>query len=102
MQTPNRSMKHGWLITKDHIADSSVQAPSNLNAPGMTGPRDLTATLEEIQAHGCPFKLYDDDGNLYYEGFVLGEVSAPLRDFGMPNAGCTWAKVLVDGKWMTV
>jgi hypothetical protein len=37
--------------------------------------------------------MYDDDGELYYEGYSLaGSDFGPLWDFGMPNAGCTGIK----------
>lgn len=44
------------------------------------------------------FKMYNDDAELYYTGFLTyripaeGEelvVAGPLADFGMPDAGCT-------------
>lgn len=41
---------------------------------------------------GEKFKMYDDDGELYYEGRIVGEdyhQLEPLDDFGMGNAGCT-------------
>jgi hypothetical protein len=95
--------KFGWVITVDHIADPSEEAPSNFNAVGMMGPRGLTATAEEIKSQGVEFKMFDDDGELYYEGFVLGDdLNRPLRDFGMPNAGAVDIKIFVDGVWKTI
>ena len=37
------------------------------------------------------FKMYDDDGILYYKGTIFGEYDGfePLENFGMSNAGCT-------------
>lgn len=36
------------------------------------------------------FKMYDDDGELYYSGYAKPDADFdPLDDFGMPNAGCT-------------
>ena len=36
------------------------------------------------------FRMYDDDGILYYEGISTNDSSfGPLDDYGMPNAGCT-------------
>lgn len=39
--------------------------------------------------NGRLFRIYDDDGTLYYEGVILGDYSGfePLDDFGRPNAG---------------
>lgn len=92
--------KFGWVITADHMADPDETPSSNLNAVGMMGPRGLTASEEELKEKGYQFKMYDDDGELYYEGFVMGDdLSRPLRDFGTPNAGAVDIKVFVDGVW---
>lgn len=94
-------MAYAWVITKDHIADEDAEAPSNANANGMWGPSGCKLTPEEIQQHPERqyFKMYDDDNNLYYEGYLVDldektdEVEfCPLYDFGMPNAGCTYIK----------
>lgn len=105
-------MRTQWTITRDCIADPSYPAPSNSNAVGMVGPRNATLTSAQIKKHPdrIAFKLYDDDGTLYYEGFLIlnpdddGErIFAPLDDFGMPNAGCTEMKILSSsGKWETI
>lgn len=48
------------------------------------------------------FRMFDDDGNLYYEGVASGKDLEPLYDYGMPNAGCTYIQFFEDGKWVTV
>jgi hypothetical protein len=36
------------------------------------------------------FKMFDDDGELYYSGYAKPDADFdPLDDFGTPNAGCT-------------
>jgi len=88
---------YGWIITKDHLAFDDAKPGTNCNAIGVIGPRDCVHTEHEIKSHGLPFKMYDDDDELYYEGFLLGgDGFEPLEDFGTPNAGCT--KIEVDGK----
>jgi len=81
--------KYDWIITKDHIADKTLEPPCNCNAVGMQGPRDSTAKPDEIKK-GSYFRMYDDDDILYYEGYIIGEFHGdePLNDFGMGNAGC--------------
>lgn len=80
---------YAWIITKDHLADGSTIT----DEAGTTGPRRATADLlARLQAgEGQEFRMYDDDGELYYEGRYLGDDSedmfGPLDDFGMPNAG---------------
>ena len=46
--------------------------------------------------------MYDDDDNLYYEGTCSELDLYPLDDYGMPNAGCTKIKYLIDGKWQYI
>lgn len=78
------SNKYGWIIT---WIDNSLFDVKEL---GIMGPYGLTATAEEVKNQGQHFRMYDDDGNLYYEGYCLGDdLFAPLDDFGRPNAGCT-------------
>lgn len=90
--------RYAWAITKDHIADENAREGSNLNAKGVIGPRGVKLTAEQIENHPNReyFKMYDDDGELYYEGYFVGADDAegfePLEDFGMPNAGCTGIK----------
>jgi len=49
---------------------------------------------EELKYENLPvqFRMYDDDGNLYYSGRMKIEDFDPLDDYGMPNAGCTYLK----------
>lgn len=79
-------MAYAWTITVDHIAT---------NAEGTIGPSGATLDAEQIKEHGSFFMMYDDDGVLYYEGYVTGNFCGlePLHDFGMPNAGCTMIKM---------
>lgn len=54
------------------------------------------------------FRMYDDDGNLYYEGVSDDDDSSdafdPLDDYGTPNAGCTTIKYRssITGQWETL
>ncbi len=75
-----------WEITKDLI---------DTGAEGTEGPRDLDPAIKENPAK---FKMYDDDGELYYEGVIYGEFDGfePLEDFGTWNAGCT--EIRYNGK----
>jgi len=55
---------YSWIITKDLI-----HSPGERSNVGTYGPLDAPLTaqqiLEDITAR--PFKMYDDDGELYYE-----------------------------------
>ena len=95
-------MRTQWTITKDNTAEPEDTQGTNINAVGTVGPRGATLTSAEIIAHpdAKQFRLLDDDGTVYYEGYVVGEDEfAPLDDFGEPNAGCTVVEILEDGFW---
>jgi len=97
-------MANHWIITKDHISDAhepneeGTMSPAFPISPSRSGRLDHQQ--EEIERL-CPikFRMYDDDGNLYYEGRMSGYDFDPLDDFGMPNAGCTYLKYLKGGVW---
>lgn len=68
-----------WIITKDHLeGDSAGVRSSNFDANVKTP---------------YPFKIYDDDGILYYEGYCseydTEEAFAPLDNYAQPNDGAT-------------
>lgn len=76
-----------WIITYDHgicndCKNATQEQVDQLFSDGFT----------------ASFKMYDDDGELYYSGYSkpLTEVDGfePLDDFGMPNAGCTDIKYM--------
>lgn len=90
--------KYGWIIDRDHLAEQGI---GDTDVATM-GPRNLSPEYKNglSQGFGTKFKMYDDDGELYYEGRIVGSFDGmePLDDFGMPNAGCTMIEVqLPDG-----
>ncbi len=98
-------MTYGWIITKDHLTEESDDSEV-----GVIGPRDIPESLEaQLKAgKGHTFRMYDDDGELYYTGKAVwsakGEPSeagmvAPLRDFGTPNAGAVLIKWHGEPDW---
>ena len=94
------------------IDQDLITRPGDLSDKGVTGPRDITTEdLERLaKGEGTKFKMYDDDGILYYKGRILLEEMdfqahtqrygpysnelefQPLDCFGGPNAGCTMIK----------
>ena len=99
----------GWAITK--VISSSLDQDEIKN----WGPRNTKFTREEIETKGVSFRMFDDDGELYYEGKFfdpsmespdsLGEEAfKPLDDFARPNAGCTEIryKNSKTNKWETL
>lgn len=92
---------YGWIITKDLLFEEGIDDRS---AVGTIGPSDISdEMMEQLKnGDGKPFRMYDDDRNLYYEGRYLGDLewSDPVQDFGGPNAGCTYMmEPNESGKW---
>lgn len=97
---------YGWIIHESKIDDGSdfeVIGPGNISD-------EMQAELRAIVAGGkLPtlarrFKMYDDDGEHYYTGILIGgEWLEPLDDFGHAS-GCTRITVRDrrSGKWETV
>lgn len=96
-------MSYAWIIDTDHLYDPNDDV--FVNEAGTIGPRIATnADTNRLAAgEGWHFKIYDDDGILYYTGrlVVSGNTTrddetamfGPLVDFGQPNAGA------VDIRW---
>tara|TARA_R110000787_G_scaffold51479_1_gene121985 strand:- start:151 stop:414 length:264 start_codon:yes stop_codon:yes gene_type:complete len=72
------SSVYNWEITRDYVDGAET---------GLTGPRNKSRHT----ANETAFRMFDDDGDLYYAGTIWGDFEGfePLDDFGMPNAGCT-------------
>jgi hypothetical protein len=112
LQALARSMRgtdeasYAWMITKDHLDDEpggsfSVSGPSD-------APDDLLAALAKGRGH--TFRLYDDDGELYYtgrgtwRGDAAGEAPdedacyGPLGDYGAAS-GCVLVRWHGHSEW---
>jgi len=51
------------------------------------------------EKHKYPFRLFDDDGILYYEGLSVVNNSFDPLDEEQPNSGVTEIHYLNRGKW---
>ena len=88
-----------WIITWESgdVREDGTEKTADAYTYLVSGPRNGKAEKFEALARGegVTFRLYDDDGNLYYQGRYFGldgdeEMAfGPLMDYGMPNAGCT-------------
>lgn len=97
-------MSYAWIIDTDHQPDRTAPPGTNSNAKGVSGPRDSTfLLLSDLElGQGERFRLYDDDGELYYSGRIVGVYDGfePLDDFGAPNAGATEIRYQdTSGRW---
>ncbi|NBQ52014.1 MAG: hypothetical protein EBU49_00315 [Proteobacteria bacterium] len=87
-----------WIITWESgcVRDDETEKTADAYTYLVSGPRDGRAERFEALARGegVTFRLYDDDGILYYQGRYFGldgdeEMAfGPLDDYGI-NAGCT-------------
>lgn len=97
---------YAWRIDKDYIPEDDCPEGYNPNAPGVTGPRDAPANLliDLDAGFGEKFRLYDDDGELYYAGRIVGDYDGfePLDDFGEPNAGAVDIRYRKGGGWGSI
>lgn len=86
-----------WIITKDIIGGGLGNGIRSTNCPDNLSKSEI----EEKMPH--KFRLYDDDRELYFEGFSSDceteEAFAPLDDFGEGGYGCTYMKYLINGNW---
>lgn len=98
---------YAWRINYDHLEGEHVD---------INGPHNATATQLGILAHPrlndhldnlTRFRIYDDDGELYFSGYFLGdseseEAFGPLDDFGAPDSGATEIRYLRGDEWETL
>lgn len=82
--------RYGWIITRDHLAD---QDDGQDSCVGLSGPRNISEATENAlrEGKGVAFRMYDDDGELYVSGRIVGDFDGfePLDDYGMGGLGCT-------------
>jgi hypothetical protein len=81
-----------WKITKDYIHE-----PDEKDKTGTESVDYDEARVVKVKKW-TPFRLYDDDDNLYYEGVSSNSSSfRPLDEFGEGYAGCTMIRYLSGG-----
>lgn len=105
-----------WIITKDHMAgvikDTKFSQAGTLSVrPEYEDSTDYFRSVEnmgfpnmrlawkdlekEIKRKGTHFKIYDDDGELYFSGYSTEDslnLMAPLYDWATPQYGATTIK----------
>jgi len=94
----------GWIVTKDKITEQNEKGNYITIPVSVIGPHGCELTEKELKK-GYPFLMFDDDGNLCYSGFLVGDKESEegfwsLDHYGTPNAGCTYIQYKNDeGKW---
>ena len=88
-----------WIITEDLNPEPGAKPGTNGNAVGVMGHETKAEDLPNLK---YDFRMYDDDGELYYKGKASHPIFDPLDDFGMPNAGATEIRYKIKGRWETL
>lgn len=57
---------------------------------------------DEVKDQWHKFRLYDDDGELYFEGWSNNDSSFAPLNWALNNYGCTEIKYLNKGRWSTL
>ena len=94
-----------WIITRDHIYERfKAECPDGFEPPyrndaGTCSVGNIFADTDIKKELPFLFKIYDDDGELYYEGRSDEEEFEPL-DWATWNAGATEIHYKQeDGSW---
>jgi hypothetical protein len=102
-----------WRITKDYLYDQGHDEDEK-SGVGQSNSRDpgKIDAIKKSKGKVKPFRLYDDDGEVYYAGemamtdgsdpYEAENILSPLDNYGMPNAGCTEMKIRTDKGWVGV
>jgi hypothetical protein len=97
---PGRAGESGeempWIIDKDLHPSPGAEPGTDGNATGRVGPRTYKGDGSEL-AH--EFRILGGDRQVCFEGRSGARDLAPLKQFGMPYAGCTTIQYKVDGTW---
>ena len=91
-----------WVILVDYISDEEDNE-NGLNAQGTMGPSSMLPPSEWIN-NITPFRLYDDDDILYFEGILNNDPDCASQtaalEWGGSFAGCSIIRVHRCGKWV--
>jgi hypothetical protein len=98
-----------WKIDKDYINTDPGDENSRMGVQGETVNVGFGAIMPEWidlpnDAPVVRFHMKDDDGQVYYGGWLHNDSEALNQDaalsFGKHDAGCTTIEVKIDGKWV--
>ncbi len=76
-----------YIITKSIFPEDKERLKKNL--------------IQKYESHKHLFRLFDADGNLYFEGLSTKMYSFDPPNDEMVNSGCTEIKHLDENKYMT-
>lgn len=107
--TPNKpnALPRCYVITRDHLAPADVRRTfGTRHLEGLRDYMKACTAAELARLGGTAFRLYDDDGELYFSGRYFGDPNAqgafaPL-DWAAHDSGCTRIDYRRAGKWETL
>jgi hypothetical protein len=89
-------MAYAWKITRDHLYDDETDLPSR------EGWGRNLSTLKTAKTNA--FRIYDDDGILYYSGILIDdddcESQTDALEWACWDAGATTIKVRRGNRWV--
>ena len=84
------------------VTENKPAHDSNVTV-GKLGPDGASKNfrINKVLLDGRQFRLLDQDGNLLYNGYLIGNASGrePLTDYGA-SRGCKVIEFEKDGKWI--
>jgi hypothetical protein len=98
-------MPYAWIIDIDNLTHKGFfrSAKDKICGPS-DAPPDLLDKLRSCHCAGDHFRTMDGDGNVSYEGLIIGTYHGfePLDDFACPNAGDVAIQYYQKGKWRVI
>lgn len=95
-------MAYAFIIDRDHISKDEPEFNQTGKIRGTRGAREEGLVDKLKNGEGVKFRLYDDDGELYYEGRYVGPDDETIfgpQDWAMGYAGVTRTKLFEKGRW---
>ena len=88
--------KSNWFITKDHMTEKDGHSDVHKTNKGKYG-----LSFDEFQTCTIPFRIYDSDNILYYEG-KASAVTKEILEWASYDAGATRIDFELNGIWNTI
>ena len=103
-----------WMITKDHVHREGDELQSRVGYHEEHSRISFVALTMGAQSEPLPdwessrglvkFRLYDDDNECYYEGWLHDDNSCENQENALKwaegDSGCTIIRVKRNGKWI--
>jgi len=87
----------GWIIDRDYITPKGEEC--------YRVGKKTNDYFEQDQSKRIRFRCLDDDGNVYYGGWLIDnddcDAQDSILDFTMNDAGCVEVQVKRNGEWVT-